>query len=307
MRAAFIRKLTELAAGDRRIVLLTGDLGFMAIEPFAEAHPDRFFNVGVAEQNMTGVATGLAEAGLIPFTYSIVTFATLRSYEFIRNGPVLQGLPVRIIGVGGGFEYGSAGPTHYGLEDVAVTRAQPGLTVVAPADHQQAANALAATWDQPGPIYYRLGKDDKSLVPGLKGRFEIGRAQIVSQGLDVCFIAMGAVATEVMVAAEQLRADGVDSTVVVVASVAPPPVEDLAATLSRFRQAITVEAHYEVGGLGSLVAEVIAERGLHCQLTRCAVRESPSGPSGSQAYMQRRYGLDSRSLVQAARRFAAAA
>ena len=102
--------LTELAAQDERVVLLTGDLGFMALEPFADRFPGRFFNVGVAEQNMVGLSTGLAEAGLIPFVYSIVTFATLRAYEFIRNGPVLHRLPVRVVGVGGGFEYGPAGP-----------------------------------------------------------------------------------------------------------------------------------------------------------------------------------------------------
>src|SRR6478672_10951046 len=135
MRAAFARTLTELAERDPRVLLLTGDLGYMALEPFADAHPERFFNVGVAEQNMVGIATGLAEAGFVPFVYSITTFATLRPYEFIRNAPVLHDLPVRIAGVGGGFEYGHAGHTHHGLEDVGVTRLQPGLTVVAPADH----------------------------------------------------------------------------------------------------------------------------------------------------------------------------
>ncbi|HEY9713765.1 MAG TPA: transketolase, partial [Chroococcales cyanobacterium] len=117
MRGAFARTLTELAAQDSRIYLLTGDLGYMALEPFKEKFPDRFINVGVAEQNMVGIATGLAEAGLIPVCYSIVTFASLRPYEFIRNGPILHQLPVRIAGVGGGVEYGHNGATHYGLED----------------------------------------------------------------------------------------------------------------------------------------------------------------------------------------------
>src|SRR4051812_22287055 len=118
MRAAFLRTLTELAARDERIVLLTGDLGFAAIEPFKDTFPERFFNVGVAEQNMIGIATGLAEAGFLPFAYSIATFAVLRPFEFIRNGPIMHDLPVRIVGVGGGFEYGHAGPTHHALEDV---------------------------------------------------------------------------------------------------------------------------------------------------------------------------------------------
>src|SRR5438477_3970004 len=129
MRRAFTNTLVELAEHDPRIMLLTGDLGYLALEPFSERFPDRFFNVGVAEQNMVGIATGLAEAGFIPFVYSIVTFATLRAYEFIRNGPILHRLPVRIFGIGGGFEYGSGGPTHYGLEDVAVMRTQPGISV----------------------------------------------------------------------------------------------------------------------------------------------------------------------------------
>src|SRR5258708_10366625 len=120
MRAAFIHALVELAAHDPRILLLTADLGFMALEPFAQRFPGRLFNMGVAEQNMVGAATGLAEAGFIPYVYSIVTFATLRPYEFIRNGPVLHQLPVRIVGMGGGYEYGPAGATHHGLEDIGV-------------------------------------------------------------------------------------------------------------------------------------------------------------------------------------------
>ncbi|HMV46813.1 MAG TPA: 1-deoxy-D-xylulose-5-phosphate synthase, partial [Blastocatellia bacterium] len=146
MRAAFTETIVELAERDPRILLLTGDLGYCALEPFAEKFPDRFFNCGVAEQNMVGVATGLAEAGYIPFVYSIATFASLRTYEFIRNGPILHHLPVRIVGVGGGFEYGTAGPTHYGLEDAGVMRLQPGLTVISPADHQQTRTAMLATW-----------------------------------------------------------------------------------------------------------------------------------------------------------------
>src|SRR6185369_15526920 len=135
MRAAFVQTLTELASEDPRILLLTGDLGYLAVEPFVEKHPNRFINVGVAEQNMIGVATGLAEAGFIPFVYSIVPFAVLRPYEFIRNGPIQHQLPVRIVGVGGGLEYGHNGTSHHGLEDVAVLRPQPGMTVVCPADY----------------------------------------------------------------------------------------------------------------------------------------------------------------------------
>ncbi|HMV84663.1 MAG TPA: transketolase C-terminal domain-containing protein [Blastocatellia bacterium] len=298
MRAAFTETIVELAERDPRILLLTGDLGYCALEPFAEKFPDRFFNCGVAEQNMVGVATGLAEAGYIPFVYSIATFASLRTYEFIRNGPILHHLPVRIVGVGGGFEYGTAGPTHYGLEDAGVMRLQPGLTVISPADHQQTRTAMLATWHLPGPIYYRLGKDDKTVVPGLDGSFELGRAQFVRYGQDMVIIAMGGIAAEAAAAAADLAARGIECTVVVVAGLNPAPLDDLAKVLSGFSIALTVEAHYTVGGIGSLVSEIVAEQGLGCQVIRCGVWTAADGTSGSQAYMQRLHGISREALVE---------
>jgi transketolase len=300
MRAAFAKTLTELADTDPRIMLITADLGYMALEPFAEKHPARFVNVGVAEQNMVGLATGLAEAGFIPFLYSIVTFASMRAYEFIRNGPVLHQLPVRIVGVGGGFEYGTAGPTHFGLEDVGLMRLQPDLRVIVPADHQQTRSALLQTWDQPGPTYYRLGKDDKTVVPGLDGRFERERLAIVRQGENLLFVTMGAIASEVVRAAEGLSRRGIESTVAVVSTLNPSPQVDLAALLRRFPLVLTVEAHYLTGGVGSLVAEVIADNGLGCRTFRCGVNRSPNWLSGSQGYHHRAYGLDQESLQEAA-------
>ncbi|MCC6801969.1 MAG: 1-deoxy-D-xylulose-5-phosphate synthase [Anaerolineae bacterium] len=298
MRGAFVKAITELAERDSRVVLLTADLGFMALEPFAERFPERFFNVGVAEQNMVGLATGLAESGFIPYVYSIVSFAALRPYEFIRNGPILHHLPVRIVAVGGGFEYGSAGPTHHGLEDVGVMRVQPGIRVIAPADADQTRTAMLATWDLDGAIYYRLGKNDRIVVPGLAGQFELGRAQIIRQGEDVLFIAMGGISNEVALAAQALSERGISCTVAVVASVSPAPVDDLAELLARFPLAITVEAHYVTGGVGSLVAEIIAEQGLHSRLVRCGVRGGADGITGSQAYLERLHGISRDALVE---------
>jgi transketolase len=299
VRTAFARTLAELASRDERILLLTGDLGYKALEPFSERFPARFFNVGVAEQNMMGLATGLADGGFVPFAYSIVTFASLRAYEFIRNGPVAHRLPVRIVGVGGGFDYGSAGPTHHGLEDVGVMRLQPGLTVLAPADSDQARAMLLATWDLPGPIYYRIGKDDRAAVAGLDGRFALGRSEIVREGTDILLLALGSVAEEAVAAAEELQRSGLSCAVAVVSTLSPPPVEDLARHLERFETALTIEAHYLTGGLGSLVAEVIAERGIACRLTRLGVKDPSDGLSGSPRYYLRRHGL-SREAIAAA-------
>jgi len=272
----------------------------MALEPFAQKFPNRFVNVGVAEQNMVGLGTGLAEAGLLPFVYSIATFASLRPYEFIRNGPILHQLPVRIVGVGGGFEYGHAGPTHFGLEDAGIMRIQHGLTVISPADHEQTRTALLSTWDIPGPTYYRLGKDDKTIIQGLNGRFELGHAQTVRQGNDLLFVCMGSVTSEAVAAADLLHHRGIEVTIVVVASLNPPPTEDLAEALSRFPVALTVEAHSIVGGIGSLVSEVVAERGLLCRIVRCGVRTRPDGISGSQAFMHEMHSLSPDALCKTA-------
>ncbi|OGS11152.1 MAG: 1-deoxy-D-xylulose-5-phosphate synthase [Elusimicrobia bacterium RIFOXYA2_FULL_58_8] len=304
MRKAFIDTLVELAERDPRVLLLSGDIGYLALEPFIERFPARYLNCGVAEQNMLGVATGLAEAGFVPFVYSIATFSALRPYEFLRNGPVLHRLPVRVVGVGGGFEYGHNGITHYAIEDVAVMRAQPGLTVISPADYLQARSALLATWDISGPVYYRLGKDAKTLIPGLDGRFDRGRVQITATGDDFLILAMGAISREAVAAAEELRAKGLACTVAVIAEVNPAPAEDLAVLLGRFKAVMTVEAHYLNGGLGSLVAEVIAERGLHCRLLRRGIKDMPAGFSGSEEYMNRSCGLDRGSLAEAALKLA---
>jgi transketolase len=292
--------LCQLAYEDPRIMLLTGDLGFMALEPFRERFPQRFLNAGVSEQNMIGVAAGLADAGFRPYAYSIAPFASLRPFEFIRNGPVVHKLPVRIVGMGAGFEYGYSGPSHYALEDVAALRTLPGLTVVIPADAGQAATAIRETQHLPGPVYYSLGKDDRISVPGLNGRFALGRAQVVREGRDIAIVTMGSISQEAVAAAETLAGHGVSAGVVVVSSFHPDPEDDLAAVLSTFRHAIAVEAQTVSGGLGSMVATAIASRGLACRLTILGIRVPTDGTSGLQAERWRKYGLDRDSIVERA-------
>jgi transketolase len=299
MRPAFAQALFDLAAVDPRVVLLTGDLGYSVLEPFRDAYPDRYFNVGVAEQNMIGMATGLAEAGFVPFAYSIATFATMRPFEFIRNGAVLHNLPVRVVGVGAGFDYGPNGITHYSLEDVALMRSQPGMVVIAPVDREQARAAVFATADHPGPIYFRIAKAGEP-VTGIDGRFEPGRATVLTEGSDLAIVALGNCARHALDAADVLATDGIDATVIAVASVAPAPAGDLAAALSALPLAVSVEAHYVVGGLGSLVAEVIATRGLGCRLVRCGPSELPR-LSGSQEYLYDVHGLSVSSIVERVR------
>lgn len=298
MRKAFVASLCELAANDDRIVLMTGDLGYMALEPFRDRFSKRFFNLGAAEQNMLGMATGMAEAGLRPYVYSIATFASLRPFEFIRNGPVVHRLPVRIVGMGMGFEYGHSGYTHYALEDIAVTRTLPGLTVVVPVDSAQTATALHTTYDLPGPIYYSLGKDDKLSVPQVGGRFELGRVQVARSGRDLALVTMGSIAQEVLAAADLLCQRGIEAAVVVVSNFNPDPDEHLAQVLSRFPEAISIEAQTLSGGLAAFVATVIATRGLQCRLDRLGVSTPPDGTSGHQQERWEKHGLDRNSIVR---------
>jgi len=270
---------------------LTADLGYAALEPMAERFPDRFVHVGVGEQNMLGLATGLAEAGFIPSVYSIVTFASMRAYEFFRNGAIVHGLPVRLVGMGGGVEYGHNGISHFGLEDVGIMRVQPDLTVVAPADAGQTDAMMTATWNLRGPVYIRLGKDDRITVPGLDGRFRLGHAETVREGSDVLLISMGAISSVTAAAADELAAQEVSCAHLIVSSLNPAPTADLVDALGRYQVAVTVESHYVVGGLGSLVAEVIADHGIQTRLVRCGVLATPSLVSGSQAAMERANGL----------------
>lgn len=279
-------------------MLLTGDLGFKVLEPFAERCPDRFVNVGVAEQNMVGIATGLAEAGFTPYVYSIATFASMRGYEFVRNGPVLHRLPVRIVGVGGGMDYGHNGITHYAVEDVGIMRIQPGLTVVTPADPAQTRTALPLLQQHDGPVYLRLGKESVD-VPGLDGRFRLGRAETIGQPGEVVVAALGAAAETALEAVALLRADGIDASCLVVSSFNPSPTDDLLVALADAAVVVTVEAHYVCGGLGSFVAEVIAEHGLRCRLERVGLRTTPSGASGSRDFLYERHGISARAISAA--------
>ena len=300
MRQALVRELCQLAAADSRIVLLTGDLGFMVMEPFRERFPDRFINAGVAEQNMMAVATGLAEAGLRPYVYSIAPFAALRTFEFIRNGPVLHRLPVRIVGMGAGFEYGHAGSTHYSLEDIGALRTLPGLTIVAPADSAQAAAAIQGTADHSGPVYYSLSKDGQHKVPHLDGRFSLGRLAVIGRGSDLAIISSGSLSVEAAAAVETLSTRGVGATLAIASSYNPDPENDLAELLASFRVVISVEAQTISGGLAAFVGSVIASRGLGCRLRPIAVRHSPDGRSGSEADRWRSHELDRVAIAEQA-------
>lgn len=261
MRTAFIETLTELAEQDERIWLLTGDLGYSVLEKFAERFPGRYVNVGVAEQNMTGVAAGLAMCGKVVFTYSIANFPTLRCLEQIRNDVCYHNVNVKVVAVGGGLAYGPLGYTHHAVEDLAVMRALPNMAVVAPGDplETRLATRAVAEWD--GPCYLRLGKAGEPAVYDSEPEFKIGRPTLVrGGGRDVTLVSTGGALKTAVEAAALLEARGLSASVVDLHTLKPIDAEALRALVNTPVVA-TVEEHSVVGGLGSAVAEILALTG----------------------------------------------
>jgi transketolase len=277
----------ELAAQDPRIWLVAGDLGFSVLERFRERFPDRFINAGVAEQNMTGMAAGLAHCGKVVFTYSIANFPILRCFEQIRNDVCYHELPVKIVSIGGGYAYGSQGYTHHGVEDLAVMRALPGLTVLAPADPVETACAVRAAVELPGPCYLRLGKAGEPIVHTSVPDFQIGRALTVREGRSVTLIAIGGITHHALAVASRLEARGVSARLLSMHTLKPLDVAAIRRALDETGGIVTVEEHTRAGGLGSAVAEVVAEAGCAPgRFRRWALPDAISHRIGSQEYLR---------------------
>jgi transketolase len=287
MRTAFIDTLCELAAADERIWLLTGDLGYSVHERFYERFPGRYLNVGVAEQNMIGIAAGLAHSGKVVFTYSITNFATTRCLEQIRNDVCHHGLPVRVVGVGGGFAYGPQGYTHHGIEDLALMRALPNMTVLAPGDPVETALAMRALTDLPGPCYLRLGKAGEMRVHKDVPAFQLGQAIRVRDGRDVTLISTGGMLHSTVDVADGLGSTGVTARVLSMHTLKPLDAEAVQAAVRETRAIVTVEEHSVIGGLGSAVADAIAAApGPRIPFYKYGVPDRSYDRVGDQAFMR---------------------
>ena len=295
MRNAFIRGLTALAERDDRVVFLTGDLGYKLFDDFAERFPGRFLNAGVAEQNMVGVAAGLALEGFRPFVYSIATFATLRCLEQIRDDVCYNNLAVTVVGVGGGFSYGANGPTHHATEDLAVMRVLPNMTVVAPGDPVEAELAVSRLGD--GPAYLRLGRAGDPVVYQSPPDFRVGRAITVRKGDDCALVSTGGMLPAAVEAAELLAGQGISARVVSMHTVKPLD-EDALEKASRTRLTVTIEEHSRVGGFGSAVGEWMAAGDASGALVSIAADDAFSEEVGDGASLRRRNGLDAESIAR---------
>lgn len=285
MRTAFIETLGELARKDPRIMLLTGDLGFSVMESYASEFPRQYVNVGVAEQNLVGVAAGLGLSGRICFVYSIANFSTFRCLEQIRNDVVYNRAKVKVVAVGGGLAYGPQGYTHHGVEDIAIMRALPGMTVLAPGDPVETRLATIAAVTHDGPCYLRLGKANEPVVHEREPVFRIGKAIEVLPGSQATVFATGGILSAVVRAARQLAGEGVSVAVVSMPCVKPLDCDAVLAA-ARTGPILTVEEHSVTGGLGSAVAEVLAESGCQVRFRRYGLPDRVYHEIGSQTYLR---------------------
>lgn len=298
MRTAFANTLLEMAKTDPRIMLMVGDLGFGVVTDFMEQLPNQFVNAGIAEQNMTGMAAGMALSGKIVFTYSIANFPVLRCYEQIRNDVCYHNAAVIIVPVGGGMAYGSLGPSHHATEDIAVMRALPNMIVVAPGDPTETRLAVQALVNRTGPAYLRIGRAGEPLVHHIPPDFKLGRAITVRQGSELTLIATGGMLYNTVEAAKQLSEIGIDARVLSMHTIKPLDTDALLAAARETDAIYTVEEHSVIGGLGSAVAEFLLESANRpAYFHRIGLPGEFSSVVGSQAYLCNHYGLDAKGIA----------
>jgi len=299
--APFGHALVRAAENDARIVGLTADLGkYTDIHIFAERFPERFFQMGMAEQSLVGAACGFARTDCVPFATTYCVFATRRAYDFIAIGAALGRVNVKIIAGLPGLTTGYGG-THQGIEDLALMRSVPGLTVIDPCDATEITQATAAIARHDGPVYMRLlrGEVPVALDPA-DYRFEIGRARLLRDGADVAFISAGVMTPRALEAAHQLEADNIRAAVLHVSTLKPFDRATVAALLARVPRVVTAENHMTTGGLATAVAELAVDERLDIRLKRVGIPDCFCA-SGSLPYLAERYGLTAAHLANAGR------
>ncbi len=298
MRDAFSKTLTRLAIQNKNLILLTGDLGYTVFEDFIKTHPTRFINMGVAEANMMGVACGLSLQGFIPVVYSIATFATMRGFEQIRTDICVHNANVKIVGTGGGLSYGHAGSTHHSLEDIAIMRSLPNMTIICPSDPIQAEMATEQMIIQKGPVYLRLGKRGEPIIYKKPIKFKIGKGIVLKEGKKAAIIATGNLVYNAILASKILANRGINITVIDMHTVKPLDKKLVLQLMKRHELICTLEEHSIIGGLGSAVAEVIAENPIKKNLHfyRFGIPDIFIERAGSQEFLRKKYQLTSEKI-----------
>ena len=299
MRQTAINAIYELAKRDPRVVFIGSDLGPGVLAEMKASMPERFFMEGVSEAHVIGMAAGLAMEGFMPYINTIATFLTRRCYEQIAIDLCLHELPVRLIGSGGGAVYAPLGPTHMAVEDLAILRALPGMTVCAPVDADEMARLMDASLDLAGPLYIRVAKGGDPVVSRAELGFSIGRAIVMREPGDVTLIATGIMTARALDAAELLARDGISAGVVHAHTVKPLDEDAVLAAARRSRVVVTLEEHTRIGGLGSAVAELLTDAGAATPLLRLGLPDAFSHTYGSQDAVLAEAGLTPAEIARA--------
>lgn len=301
MRNAFIRRFKIEAEKNNKIILLAADIGAIVFDDFRAARPSQFINAGVAESNMIGVAAGLALNGFIPFCYTITPFLLMRAFEQIRVDLCIQNLNVKIVGVGAGVSYSSLGPTHHAIEDIALTRVLPNMTVVSPADPIETECAVSALAEHTGPSYLRIGIAGEPLIFNSDTHiFEIGKGKIVRKGADISIIATGFMLNAAIAAADTLQKNNISAEIINISTIKPIDKEIIIGSINKTRKAVTIEEHSVNGGLGSAVAEIISENiiDLPCKFRRIGINDTYSFNYGSREYLLETNNLTTQQIIR---------
>jgi transketolase len=294
----------ELAKSDERIMFIGSDLGSGTMDRFKAEIPERFFMEGISEANIIGMAAGLALEGMIPYVNTIATFITRRCYEQVALDLCLHNLNVRLIGNGGGLVYTPLGPTHEAIEDLAIFRALPNMTVIAPADADEMRRLMPLTVNYPGPIYIRLAKGYDPIVTNDDVPFQIGRAIPMRSGDDALIVTTGVTLQNALEAADVLKSKGIETAVLHLHTVKPLDSECILQYADRAPVIVTIEEHTVIGGLGSAVAEIIAEANFDSpkRFKRIGIPDVFPDEYGSQASLMKRYSITSDALISEVRR-----
>ena len=298
MRNAFAAEIETLADSDVRIVMLSGDIGNRLFDKLRGKHPNRFINCGVAEANMMGVAAGLALSGLRPIVYTITPFTTTRCLEQIRVDVCYHKAPVVIVGTGSGLAYSELGPTHQSLDDVAVLRAFPDLTIMTPCDVPELIGCLRAAMRHSGPVYIRIGKKGEPQIHTGDVNIEIGRAIELSTGVDVTFLVSGFIMPEALKAADILRQRNLKVGIVSFPTVKPLDTIFLEMLTTRTKLFVSIEEHGIIGGLGSAVAEWRSSKTSANPLLIIGAKDEFLHVIGDQNYTRDYYNLSSKKIAQ---------
>ena len=297
MRKTSLDQIYEHALQDERIVFIGSDLGAGTLDNFKRDMPDRFFMEGVSESHIIGMATGLAMDGKIVYVNTIATFLTRRCFEQLVNDVCLHEAKVRLIANGGGLVYAPLGPTHMATDDVAILRTIPNMTIIAPADAEEMKRLIPQTVDWPGPIYIRLAKGGEKVVSRCELPFEIGRAIGLRPGGDVTLVTTGVTLRIALDAATRLAEEGIGAGVLHMHTVKPLDATALMERLSNAPAVVTVEEHSLMGGLGSAVAELIAEIDLNISFRRIGIPDVFPHQYGRQEDLMGTYGLTPENIV----------